>query len=634
MPQGFVQKILKVNLSNGSITTDEPEEGFYRKYLGGGALVAYYLLNETPPGIDPLSAENKLIFAVGPVTGTPMPGGSRICVGAKSPLTGGIAKSELGGYVGYELKRAGFDAIVVEGKSESPVFLWINNGEVQIKDASSMWGTSVLETHERIEAEVGERMVRTMIIGPAGENLSAISCIIGDLRNAAGRGGLGAVMGSKNLKAVAVKGNQAARAFDQAKYIELARWMNNNYMDVGGRDFHEFGTGTTAMMSSGNEVGNLPVRNWGDGYFEEVEKITADVLKDTVRVDMEACPACQVRCKKVVELENKNYKVDRRGGGPEYVTLAVFGSFCGVDDLDAICKANELCSFLSLDTISTGATIAFAMECYENGLLNLEDTDGLDLRFGNAEAMLKVIELIATREGIGDILADGTRKAAERIGHGADEFAMHIKGLELGMHEPRLKQGLGISYAVNALGGDHMATVHDPMFSQEGPGMDKARSLGVPDPLKIDDLGPAKVNAIMRHHFWRMFGDSAILCHFVPWTFIQQVEIIRLLTGWDYSAAEALRVGERVATMSRAFNMREGLTAADDTLPKRFFSPTPRGGLQNSSIEPERFDGGVHTFYRMMGWDSETGLPSNEKLAELGIDWAEEAISSLRPTPA
>lgn len=633
MPQGFVQKILRVNLSNRSVTVDEPDESFYRKYLGGGAFVAYYLLNETAPGIDPLSEENKMIFAVGPVTGTPMPGGSRICVGAKSPLTGGIAKSELGGYVGYELKRAGFDALIVEGKADAPVYISINNDDVQIKDASAHWGTSVLETHESIEAELNERMLRSMIIGPAGENMSAISCVVGDLRNAAGRGGLGAVMGSKNLKAVVIKGNQAARAAEQSEYIELAKWMNNNYMDVGGRDFHEFGTGTAAMMVSGNEVGNLPVRNWGDGYFEGVDKITADVIKDTVRVDMEACPACQVRCKKVVELENASFKVDRKAGGPEYETLAVFGSFCGIDDLDAICKANELCNFLSLDTISAGGTVAFAMECFEKGIINLEDTNGLDLSFGNADSMLKVLELMASREGIGDILADGTRKAAERIGNGAEELAMHVKGLELGMHEPRLKQGLGLSYAVNAIGGDHMATVHDPLYSQEGPGMDKARSLGVPDPLKIDDLGPGKVNAIMRHHFWRMFGDSAIICHFVPWTFNQQVNIIRLVTGWDFSGTEAMLIGERVATMSRAFNMREGLTAADDTLPKRFFSPTPRGGLESTPIDPVAFDGAVHTFYRMMGWDSESGLPTNDKLVELGIDWAEEAISSLRPTP-
>lgn len=630
MPFGFTQKILRVNLTSGNVTVDEPDESFYRKYLGGANFVAYYLLNETPANIDALSPENKMIFAVGPVTGTPMPGGSRICVGAKSPLTGGIAKSELGGYVGYELKRAGYDAIIVEGKSETPVYLWINNDTVEIKEASSLWGTSVLDAHDSIETEVGERMVRSMIIGPAGENLSEIACVVGDLRNAAGRGGLGAVMGSKNLKAVAIKGNQASRASDQKKYIDLARWMNNNYMDVGGKDFHEFGTGTAAMMVSGNQIGNLPTRNWGDGLFEEVGKITADVLKDTVRVDMEACPACQVRCKKVVELENDSFSVTRRAGGPEYETLAVFGSFCGVDDLDAICKANERCNFLSLDTISAGATIAFAMECFEKGILNLESTDGIDLRFGNAEAMLQVLELIANREGIGDVLADGTRKAAERIGQGAEEFAMHVKGLEFGMHEPRLKQGLGLAYAVGATGGDHMSTVHDPLYSQEGPGMDKARSLGVPDPLRIDDMGPAKVNAILRHHLWRMFGDSGIICHFVPWTFNQQVEIIQLLTGWDFSGPEALRIGERVATMSRAYNMREGLTAADDTLPKRFFSPTPRGALSSTALDPESFGDAVHGFYRMMGWDSETGVPTNDKLVELGIDWVEEEISALR----
>lgn len=287
------------------------------------------------------------------------------------------------------------------------------------------------------------------MIGPAGENQAGIACVITDLRNAAGRGGLGAVMGSKNLKAVAVKGSRAQRAADQPKFLELARWMNNNYMNVGGAGFHDYGTGEHSLMVGGNEIGNLPVRNWSDGHFEGVEKITANAVKDTMRVGMDACPACQVRCKKVVELENEKFKVDRRGGGPEYETLASFGSFCGVDDLGAICKANEMCNFYSLDTISAGAIIAFAMECFENEILSFEDTEGIDLRFGNADAMLEVLELIARREGIGDVLADGTRKAAERIGRGAQEYAMHVKGVELGMHEPRLKQGLGISYAVN-----------------------------------------------------------------------------------------------------------------------------------------------------------------------------------------
>jgi len=256
------------------------------------------------------------------------------------------------------------------------------------------------------------------------------------------------------------------------------------------------------------------------------------------------------------------------------------------------------------------------------------------LRFGNADAMLEVLELIARREGIGDVLADGTRRAAERIGRGAQEYAMHVKGVELGMHEPRLKQGLGISYAVNPLGGDHMSTVHDPLFSQEGPGMEKARSLGVPDPLRVDDLSAAKVSAIMLHHLWRLFGDSGTICHFVPWTFNQQVEMMRFLTGWDFTTAEALRVGERVATMSRAYNLREGLTAADDTLPKRFFSPTPRGGLKDTPIDSAAFDQAVHTFYQLMGWDVDTGIPTAEKLMDLGVGWVGDELASLKPTAA
>lgn len=633
MVQGIANKILRVNLSDRSITIDEPDEGFYRKYLGGAGFAAYYLLKEMKPGVDPLSPDNILIYGIGPVTGTPMPGGSRASIGTKSPLTGGIAKSEVGGYFGYELKRAGYDSLIVEGKAESPVYIWIHNDVVEIRDASAVWGKNALEAQDAIEEEVGERMVRTAIIGQAGENLALISCIITDARNAAGRGGTGAVMGSKNLKAVAVKGSSAPKAANQKEYLEQARWMNNNYMEAGAKDLHEWGTGTDAAMIGGNEIGNLPVRNWGDGYFEDVAKITANAVMNTVGVDMEACPACQVRCKKVVELENERFKVDRRAGGPEYETLASFGSFCGIDDLDAICKANEMCNLYALDTISAGATIAFAMECFENEIINLEDTGGIDLRFGNADAMLKVLEQMAKREGIGDILADGTRKAAERLGQGAEEFAIHVKGLELGMHEPRLKRGLGISYAVNALGGDHCASVHDPMISQEGPAMDKARSLGVTDPLRIDDIGPAKVSAVMLHHFQKMFSDSAVLCNFVPWTLNQQANIIRNLTGWDFTTAEAMRVGERVATMDRAFNMREGLTAADDTLPKRFFGGTPRGALQDKGLDPAEFGEAVHTFYRLMGWDSDTGLPTAEKLGDLGISWVEDEISSLRPTP-
>ncbi len=628
MVKGLANKILRVDLSNSRVWTEEQNELFYRRYLGGAGIVSYYLLKELKPRVDPLSPENILVFAPGPITGTPMPGGSRNCIGAKSPLSGGIAKSEVGGFFGYELKRAGFDALVVQGKADHPVYLWVHNGEVEIKDASNLWGQTVLETQDAIETELGERLVRTATIGPAGENLAAISCIITDLRNAAGRGGLGAVMGSKNLKCVAVKGRTIPQAADPEKYREMARWMNTNYMNVGNAaSLHELGTGTAAAMVGGNVTGNLPVRNWSDGQFDDVAMITGDTLRDTYRVAMEACPACQVRCKKVVELENESYKVDRRNGGPEYETLAAFGSFMGINDLAAICRANELCSLYSLDTISLGGTIAFAMECFEKEILTREDTGGIALRFGDADAMLKVIELIAHREGIGDILADGSRKAAERIGRGAEELSMQVKGVEFGMHEPRLKQGLGLIYSIAPHGADHMTGAHDTAFTQEGRGMDAVRSLGSLEPLPANDLSTAKVDMVKNQHLAKMFTDSLVTCLFVPWTLRQQVDMLRALTGWEYTDYEAMRQGERVATMARVFNLREGLTAADDQLPQRFFSPTPRGALKGTAIDPEAMHRAIRTFYTLMGWNPITGVPTQEKLEELGIGWvATEAV--------
>ncbi|MBI4339592.1 MAG: aldehyde ferredoxin oxidoreductase family protein [Chloroflexi bacterium] len=622
MVKGLTGKILRVDLGERRVWVEEPNELFYRRYLGGAGFVGYYLLKEMKPGADALSPDNVLVFALGAMTGTPMPGASRNCIGAKSPLSGGIAKSEVGGFFGFELKRAGYDSLVVTGRASCPVYLWLHDGEVEIKDAQHLWGKTVFETQEDIEKDLGQRFVRTATIGPAGENLAAISCIITDLRNAAGRGGLGAVMGSKNLKCVAVKGRSVPQPADPEKLRDMAKYMNNNYMNIGNAgNMHELGTGAAAGMIGGNAQGNLPVRNWSDGSFENVAKITADAVRDQYRVAMEACPACQVRCKKVVELETESYKVDRRGGGPEYETLASFGSFLGIDDLAAICKANELCSMYSLDTISTGGTIAFAMECFEKEILTPADTGGLDLRFGNAQAMLKVIDMIAHREGIGDILADGSRKAAQRIGRGSEEYAMQVKGVEFGMHEPRLKQGLGLIYSVGAIGGDHMSGLHDTAFMQEGRGMDTVRQLGSLDPLRPDDLSAAKVAMMKNAHTLRMFGDSLINCHFVPWTLNQQVEMLRALTGWDYTTVEAIKLGERVATMDRAFNLREGLTSADDHLPKRFFSPTPRGALKNTAINPDAMNQAIHTFYGMMGWDRETGAPTDEKLQELGVGW-------------
>ncbi|MFC1952432.1 aldehyde ferredoxin oxidoreductase family protein, partial [Chloroflexota bacterium] len=480
MLYGYNGKILRVDLSKGTTSAEEIDELFCRKYLGGAGFVSYFLLKELRPGIDPLGPENKLIFALGPVTGVSLPGNARNCIGAKSPLTGGYAKSEVGGFWNAELKHAGYDAIIVEGKAAKPVYLWIQDGEASIRDATHLWGKTMKETLETIKTELGDDRICVAGIGLGGENLVRIACIMNGLKNAAGRGGMGAVMGSKNLKAIAIRGHKGPEVADSERVKEIRQWVLDNRKLWA--SFADYGTGAPAGMQSGEAEGNLPVRNFRDGEFPDVSKIDGGAVKDTIGVKMEGCWGCPVRCKKVVKVDEP-YSVDPDYGGPEYETLAAIGSNCGVSDLKAIAKGNELCGAYSLDTISTGVTISFAMECFENGLLTTKDTDGIELRFGNADAMLKTIELIARREGIGDILAEGTLCAAQKIGKGAMEFAMHVKGMEIPMHEPRVKAALGLGYMVNPHGADHCANLHDTMISQTGGQLDRIKPLGILEPL-------------------------------------------------------------------------------------------------------------------------------------------------------
>ncbi len=615
MSYGYSGQILRVNLSKGTTSAEELDELFYRKHLGGAGFVSYFLLKELQPGIDSLGPENKLIFALGPITGVPLSGSGRHCVGAKSPLTGGYAKSESGGFWGAELKHAGYDGIIVEGKAEKPVYLWIHDGEAEIKDASHLWGKNTKEAQETIRTELGDSLIRVTGIGPAGENLVRIACIMNDLKDAAGRGGMGAVMGSKNLKAIAVRGHQQPEVADAERLREIRQWLSSNQKLW--NNFHEFGTGVA--MDAGAATGNLPVLNFRDGEFAEAKSIDAGAVKDTIRIGMESCYACLVRCKKVVKVDEP-YSVDPAYGGPEYETLAALGSNCGVSDLKAIAKGNELCNAYSLDTISTGDTIAFAMECYENGLLTTKDTDGVELKFGSAEAMLKAIELITRREGIGDILAEGTARAAQKIGKGAMEFAIQVKGVEIPMHDPRVKGVLGLGYAVNPHGGDHCANLHDTLISQPGPALDRFKCLGILEALAADDLGPRKVYAFQQIHQFRITQDSVGLCQFVPYNPVQVAEILSAVTGWSTSLVEMMRIAERTLTMARLFNLREGLSAADDKLPNRFFQPKRDGVLSSKHYDSEQLEKAKSYYYTLMGWDAKTGVPTPEKLQELGIE--------------
>ena len=627
MSRSFHNKILRVNLTNGQISVDEPGAVYFRRYMGGWNIVADTLLREVPPEADPLGPENKLVFAPGVLTGLPIMGASQNAVGAKSPTTGGFGAAEVGGNFGAQLKRAGFDALIVEGVSEQPVYLWIKDGEVEIRDAAHLWGKTVKETQEIVREELSEKRAELSMIGPGGENLVRFACVMNGLKDAAGRTGLGAVMGSKKLKAVVTRGTQNLQAADPDTIQAMARRSAQEVRD-GERAawLHEAGTGGRAL-EDGILSGNMPVRNFRDGVFPEISGL--EYVVDKIGVGMEGCWACAVRCKKVVQAQEP-YEVDPDYGGPEYETIGSLGSTCGVSDIVAVSMANELCNAHSLDTIGAGVTIAFAMECYEAGLLTREDTGGIDLQFGNGEAMVQMVEKIASREGLGDTLAEGLLPAAAKIGGGAERFAVHAKGQAQPMHEPRLKRGLAIGYAVSPTGADHCHALHDTgLASPDEDGFvlrEGLRTLGVLGPMELESLGPEKVRATIYHSMMSVMHNCLVMCFFPGWSLGDLTDIVRAATGWDVSDLELVKVGERAMTLARAFNMRAGLTAQDDRLCERSYSPTRDGLLSNGGIDEEELQQAMHAYYVMMGWDRETGIPHAEKLHELGVGWAAEYL--------
>jgi aldehyde:ferredoxin oxidoreductase len=428
---------------------------------------------------------------------------------------------------------------------------------------------------------------------------------------------MGAVMGSKNLKAIAAKGRERVKIVDSQKIREMMAWFNEN-MPKFIRPPGVNTCGTGAGMDSHAKSGNLPYHNFRDGNFPNPDAISAPTIKNTISVGMETCFACSVRCKKAVKIEGE-INVEPKYGGPEYETLAAFGSDCGIDDLTAICKANELCQRYTLDTISTGATVAFAMECFEKGILTEKDTEGIELNFGNANAMLEVVRLIARREGIGNLLGEGVRRAAEKLGPEAEKFAVHVKGLEVPMHDPRLKKGLGLGYATSPTGADHSHNLHDTGFDERS--LADMKSLGILDPVPANDFGPAKVRLFKYYSIWRGLNNCLELCNFPPWSCEQKVELVKAVTGWNTTAFELSKVGERALNMTRAFNFREGFTVKDDWLPDRFFHPHNVGALSKTAVNSDELREARRIYYRMMQWGEDTGAPTRETLEELDIGW-------------
>jgi aldehyde:ferredoxin oxidoreductase len=592
---GFNERIARINLDTQKVTIESPTEAYYRRYLGGRGFIVHTLLKEVPQKIDPFGPENKIIFALGPITGHPFAGSGRNSVGCKSPLSGGYGESEAGGYWGAELKKAGYDGLIIEGISKKPVYLWINNGNVEIRSAGKLWGLAVADTQNAIREELNDNKIRTAIIGPAGENRVRFACILNDCNHAAGRTGMGAVMGSKNVKAIAVRGKRPLQMADRKRLLGINRWMLENFKEKS--KFWRYGTG--AGIAKFEETGNLPIRNFKGGRFHGAEKINAKLLCENYLEKMGSCFACPIRCKKVIKLE-KPYEVDPVYGGPEYETLAALGSNCGIDDLKAIMKANELCNRFGMDTISTGVVIAFAMECVENNVLESEDTDGLDLTFGNAQAMLEMIERVARRQGFGDLLAEGTKRASETIGKGATDYAMHVKGEEIPMHEPRFKQPLGLHYSMHVTGADH------------GTGINDSSALDEESAKKLYELG-----------FSSQLSNYIGICRFVPWSDQQIRDALECITGWQMNSRELMDVVERGVALARIFNIREGFSAEDDRLPKRFETTPSDGPLKG--IDPEKFAHAQKAYYQIMGWD-EFGIPTRKKLADLQIDWASKYL--------
>jgi aldehyde:ferredoxin oxidoreductase len=623
MSCGFHNKILRIDLSTRQISVDEPGEVFFRTYFGGWGIIAHYLLKEVTPGTDPLGPDNVLVFATGVVTGAPVGGSGRSAVGAKSPLTGGFGEGDVGGFWGTELKHAGWDAIVVTGQAEEPVYLWIKDDQVEILDAAHLWGKKTADVEEMLQDELGDKRIRVAQCGVAGENLVRYACVINDITRAAGRTGLGAVMGSKKLKAIAVRGTGKVELADQDQVRESAQWLRDNYKEMWTGNLQEHGTnGGLEHMS---ENGALPTRNFQDGSFEGAKKITGQTMTETILVGRDTCFACPITCKRKVKVDGR-YKVDPIYGGPEYETAAALGSCCDVDDLEAIVYGNQLCNAYGLDTISAGVTIAWAMECFERGLLTEKDTGGLELRFGSAEAMTTLVEQIAHRQGFGDLLAEGSLRAAQKIGRETEKYAMQAKGQEFPMHEPRTKFAHALGYATSPTGADHMHNIHDGGFASER-GIRYAQTWGILEPKPIDYLGPEKVRMAIYVIDFQVFHNCLGMCMFMPYTMEQMRDIVQAVTGWNTSLFELMKAGERALAMARAFNYLQGFTAKDDVSHWRFSAPfesVPTDGLR---VPADDIAKAIELYYEMRGWDTETGAPTAGKLYELGVNWVAELLS-------
>ncbi len=598
---GWTGTILRVNLTKGTVTKEATDPQLAKQYIGARGLATKIMFDEVDPKVDPLSPGNKLIFAPGPLTGTFAPSTGRYDVVTKGPLTGTIAASNSGGAFGPELKYAGYDMLIVEGKAAKPVYLWIKDGEVEIRDAASLWGRQVPDTTDMVRAETDEE-AKVACIGPAGERLSMIACVMNEMHRAAGRTGVGAVMGSKNLKAIAVVGTGAVKVADPQAFkaaVMTARKMIQAH-PVGGAGLKAFGT--DVLINILNEVGGLPTRNFQDGYFPTANNVGGESLSAKLLMRPKGCFSCIISCGRVSRVTNPAFA--GYGEGPEYETAWAFGPDCGVDDLDAVTKANFLCNEYGLDTISMGTTVACAMDLFEKGIITTKDTDGVALNFGNAAGMVEMVRKTGEGEGFGKKLAEGSYRLAASYGH--PEFSMSCKKQEMPAYDPRAVQGIGLNFATNNRGGCH---VRGYTIAVEVLGNGAKLDPAVTEGKAQWDIVFQNLTAAL---------DSTGACLFSTFGIGGQelADELTALTGVDFPLEEFMKAGERIWNLERLWNLKAGLSAEDDTLPERILkAPIPTGP---SKGKVNRLGEMLPEYYQLRGWD-ERGVPTPEKLRELSL---------------
>lgn len=621
---GYMGKILRINLTGQTYSEEAVTGKLAADFIGGAGFGVKFIFDEVPAKSDPLGPENKIIFAAGPLTGTSAPCASRMAVTAKSPLTGAVGMSLSGGYFPAEMKFAGYDAIIIEGRSDKPVYLWVNDGKVSFRPAEKVWGTKTFDCQQIIKDELRDQNIRIACIGPAGENLSKIACIINE-RRAAGRKGLGAVMGSKNLKAVAIRGSRQVPVADPEAFKE-ARQKMTEAMKQSPVLYSTFShTGTPLVVDATCELGIFAAKNWSaTGEWAPVEKLGLDA--NTARkIGRDRCYNCPVGCSQL-KLARDGVYAGTLTEGPEFEAVYSLGGQTGVDNLDAVIAADRLCDELGLDNMSAGVAVGFAMELYEKGILTGEDTGGTELNFGNDGAMLDLIAKIAFRRGLGAVLADGVRVAAEKIGKGAEKYAMHIKGLELPAYDVRGAKAHGLNYATSYTGADHNR------------GYAFQELFGIPVPEAVDRFAYQGKGRLTK---WNQdirtaTCDCPSMCAFIldmalPATAPQNTaDMVNAATGLQLTPADVEAVGERVNNLARVFNIREGFTRGDDTFPERILTePIREGGSKGCYISLDELNKMLDEYYTARGWTPE-GVPTEEKLLSLGL---EEAAALLKGSP-